>query len=1054
MYLYTKGMRKQILYIFLGVSALSGKLTSAQETAIYQAPLSTYNRALELFDKEKYGAAQQAFKQVMNSYENTNMEIIAEAEYYHALCALKLYHKDSEALFKEFIQNHPSSPLVKKCYLQLGNYQYSRKKWNQALAWYDKVDAYSIGSPELEEYQFKKSYALFSEDEYEKASKGFYTVKNHYSKYQAPALYYYGHIAYQEGKYETALQSFNQLSQNPQFGKITPYYKTQIFYYQEKYDSLISYASTMLEDEDVKRRGEISKLLGEAYYHKGEYAEAIPYLELYQKETKSRDRNEWFKLAKAYYETEDYPNSITYFSRISDEKDSLAQVAYYNLADCYLKLDNLKAARSAFEQAASYSFNTEIEEKATLDLAKTSYELGFDPYNKTADAFISYLQKYPDSYKKQEAYDYLINIYLNMNNYSSAIASMQGLGELDIPLQEVYQKMMYNLAVEQFQNKQYLNSISSFEDVRKYDINKELYSLSYYWSAEANYRMRQYTASIELYKKFIFQPRAILVSEFNQSYYNIAYAHFKLKEYDDAATWFRKYLSAEKDHSSNMYADALVRAGDCYFVQKDFLLCEQWYEKAVETPSNQTDYALFQLAQANGILQKPERQKGFLHQLGVDYPNSGYTAGAEYQLGQIALNEDKPEEAILHYSHVVKTYPESPYARRSLLSTGLVYYNQGQLDQALTSFKDFVQEYPSFGDSREAIQGIENIYKEQGNIEAYEQYLATLDFMQISNAALDSLTFESAELQYQTANYEQAITGFERYLERFNPSIFKEKATFMLADAYQVTNQPDSAVVYWQEIIDNKYTLYVEQATIEASGTYFRNGAYQKAINAYKELYKVATHARNKEVALLGQMRAYNKLDQHIQAGTIASSLLEFDDLTLGDSIEIYDVLATKYILNQEYDSAQYYFEGLVQLTQSELSGKALYQLALIEYNKNELSKAEEKVYKLVQHQPAYQYWIAKGLILLSDIYVDMDDTFQAKATLESILDNYQGDDELLLEAESKYNAILERENQANEPVEQEEIIIDVDNGIDEEIEEEEELEIEEFEILEDDDQK
>jgi len=64
-------------------------------------------------------------------------------------------------------------------------------------------------------------------------------------------------------------------------------------------------------------------------------------------------------------------------------------------------------------------------------------------------------------------------------------------------------------------------------------------------------------------------------------------------------------------------------------------------------------------------------------------------------------------------------------------------------------------------------------------------------------------------------------------------------------------------------------------------------------------------------------------------------------------------------------------------------------------------------------------YWIAKGFILLSDIYIDQDNIFQAKATLESIIENHDGKD-LVNIARKKWESILESEkeidaNQLNE---------------------------------------
>ena len=46
---------------------------------------------------------------------------------------------------------------------------------------------------------------------------------------------------------------------------------------------------------------------------------------------------------------------------------------------------------------------------------------------------------------------------------------------------------------------------------------------------------------------------------------------------------------------------------------------------------------------------------------------------------------------------------------------------------------------------------------------------------------------------------------------------------------------------------------------------------------------------------------------------------------------------------------------------------------------------------------PSHDYWVAKTFILIADNYVAMNDNFQAKSTLQSILENYEGKEEDIL---------------------------------------------------------
>ena len=59
---------------------------------------------------------------------------------------------------------------------------------------------------------------------------------------------------------------------------------------------------------------------------------------------------------------------------------------------------------------------------------------------------------------------------------------------------------------------------------------------------------------------------------------------------------------------------------------------------------------------------------------------------------------------------------------------------------------------------------------------------------------------------------------------------------------------------------------------------------------------------------------------------------------------------------------------------------------------------------------PAHPYWLVKSFILLADIYAEKGNLFQAKATLQSIVDNYKGDQKLMDEASQKLALVKKAE--------------------------------------------
>ena len=57
---------------------------------------------------------------------------------------------------------------------------------------------------------------------------------------------------------------------------------------------------------------------------------------------------------------------------------------------------------------------------------------------------------------------------------------------------------------------------------------------------------------------------------------------------------------------------------------------------------------------------------------------------------------------------------------------------------------------------------------------------------------------------------------------------------------------------------------------------------------------------------------------------------------------------------------------------------------------KKDYKKSEKIIFELINEYGSYDQWIAKGFILLADIYAKYGNTFQAKQTLQSIIENQE----------------------------------------------------------------
>jgi len=198
----------------------------AQQTAVYRDPEKNYQLGLELFNKQKYGAAQKEFQLVVESTGPIADESRSNSEFYIAFCAAELFNRDAEYLLTNFISNHPESTKYGAAVLELGNYFYRQKKYKKAIEWLEKTDKSLITEENIPEYYFRLGYSYYMTNEYEKATKAFNEIKDKDNRYASAATYYYAHMAYVNRNYETALQNFLKLKDSDAFGPVVPYYIT------------------------------------------------------------------------------------------------------------------------------------------------------------------------------------------------------------------------------------------------------------------------------------------------------------------------------------------------------------------------------------------------------------------------------------------------------------------------------------------------------------------------------------------------------------------------------------------------------------------------------------------------------------------------------------------------------------------------------------------------------------------------------------------------------------------------------------------------------------
>ena len=1019
---------------------------NSQKTFIHTDPYRSYKVAQELFDKGKFSAAQFHFKDIIDGLENPQDETRINAEYYFAVCALKLYHQSVETLLTRFVLDHPDHPKSKNVHLQLARHYYRMKKFAKSIEYFEKVDQYDLSQEDQDEYLFKLGYSKFLKKNPNEAKVYLNELLQRESDYKIPATYYYSHIAYSEGKYQTSLLGFKQIEENKMFKSIIPYYITQILYQQNKYDDLIEYAPLYMDSITDKRKGEFAKLIGDAYYMKNDYPSAVNYYKIFKKNAKS-NRESNYQVAYCYFKTDEIEKAISLFSRVATKRDSLTQTAYYHMAEAFLKMNQKDYARNAFEEASKLDFDQEIKRNSLFNYAKLAYELSYNPYDESINAFQDFINNYPNTEDAKEAYEFLLKVYLTTKNYEDALASMEKIKNKDPRMQKAYQTIVYNKAVEQFHNRDYMKSKNSFELVKKYPIDQELNAMSQFWIAECFYKVGDFKQAIKNYESFRFSNGAVLTNEYLDLDFHIGYAYFdesrpykKLYSSDvlkqsvdlkNAIKYFRNYTHQSNITDSSKLRKAFLRIADGYFLLKNDSLAIENYKKSLALGGDDYSYALYQMSTSQGLIQDYSGKMQTLQKLTDEFPASKYQVLSLLNLAQSYKDLTMNLEAIDTYLKFINDYPNNNFISQAHVEVGSIYLKEGEIDQGEKYLLKVINDYPDAELENElAIDLMKDVYAKKNNLPGYYEWLQTKGFT-VSEQEKDSTFWHAVQLARDDGECEAQLKSASYYLDNLLNPIKEISAHYYMATCLYSQNKMTEALFHYDFITTKPNNNYYTEALKYAGEITFQAGHYKLALGHFSTLENVGISQEDLAIANKGQFYCFHFLNNPQSTIEYAKKVLNISDQIEKTYEDAYLFLGQSYMSINKLDSARHFFQKVTQLTKSIAAAEAKYHICEISYLKNNYQECETQIMELVQQKPSYDYWLAKGIILLGDNFIALKDFFNAKHSLKSIIDNYDGKDKdtLLAQAVQKLEYVenLELMEKNNEP-EQQEMEIDFDN--------------------------
>lgn len=990
------------IYLVLFFSGLLCSNLFAQSTRYQTSTQRNLDHSLDLFDKELFSASLYDHSKVISSSNTYDQKYTAEL--HRAISALELESPDGAGLMKSYILDNPNHPSVATAGLYLGDHFFYKRDYAQALEGYGLVAPNGLSDEMKADLYFKQGYAHFQLKNYTQAAPFFDQAKTLNQPISSDAYYYSGFIAMQNGNISKAISDLEIASKSPQYSGKTPYLLAALYYQQGSYEQLISFAEPMLASGTALDRKEVIHLyLAEAYFAKKDFAKAAENYDAFINSRKGElSREEVYKGGIAQFEIENYARATDYLKVSANGEDAISQSSSYYLGQAYVKLENYPFASTSFNTASRLDFNQEMKEESLVNYAKVNLQNG--SFQLGITALDEYLADYPNGLYRSQAESLLSEALVNTSDYLRALEQMERISNKSPRIKEAYQKVAFYQAMNYYRDKKYNPSLAYLRKSLTYPIDSELVLAARFWEGEVHSAKGDLAAAIQAYEALRKTNPPKNHPYLIKTHYGLGYAYYNSQQYPRAEQQFKLYTDyLRNQQQKEYYDDALLRLGDCYYVQKRFSEAEATFLRAITESNSGIDYGYYRLAVVQNFQSKNADALYQLDRLISGYPNSLYFEDALFQKGQINMEETNYQSAISEFSELIREKPNSPFMPYALEGRAVANFSLQNYDQTVADYQRILTNYPNAENSETALKGLQETLALQGRPGEFGDYLQSYKSSNPGSGSIQTLEFEAAKSIYFDKNFSKAISAFENYLRSYPSSAQKTDAIYFLGDSYFQNGQVDQALAQFR-------LLEQEQASPQRLKAMQRIGAIELDRENYAEaipyLDMAANNARNKieeAEAIQGLMEAYYATKAYNKASTTADKLLTLDGILPESTPTALLVKAkSQKAMNQRAES-ETTLMSLVNEYKTIQGAEGLYLLALSFQEKESYEQSNETIFDFSSPFADFDYWYGRMFLLLADNYQKTGETFQAKATLESIVEK-SINEEIKAMAQAKLN--------------------------------------------------
>ncbi|MDE6311099.1 MAG: tetratricopeptide repeat protein, partial [Muribaculaceae bacterium] len=436
---------------------------------------------------------------------------------------------------------------------------------------------------------------------------------------------------------------------------------------------------------------------------------------------------------------------------------------------------------------------------------------------------------------------------------------------------------------------------------------------------------------------------------------------------------------------------------DIRYYASAFPEASELYTRAYEANPSSGDYALFQKALMQGFQRDYKGKERTLETFRNTFPTSSLMPDAMLEMTEAMLHQDKQNDAIAVYRELTKDYPSTSQGRQGYLQMGVTLLNMGRKAEAIQAYKDVISLYPTSEEAGQASTFLKNIYANDGEVDEYLAFIGSVDGAPRPDSdETEALNFEAAERDFTR-------TGSSRRLESFTAtypsSKYTPRALEMLMRNADENGRREEAYEYAETIVsrfpDHSAS---ENALIIKAEEEYDMGRGNAALESWRKLEAKASTPEKVNVARMGIMRVGRDLADYDLVLKSSEAILNSSTAGAEARSEATFSRALALDRSERAQEARTLWESIADNTDDLYGAKSAYYLAESYYDGKEYDKAMSRARAFTGSGTPHKYWLARGFILLSDVYAAQGKDFEAKEYLRALRDNYPGDESDIFE--------------------------------------------------------